>query len=55
MIEPLWWIRSAGVALASRSQDASRRSLDETDPPERLFLYPDKISILSARAKALLY
>lgn len=24
---------------ASWSQDASRRSLDETDPPERLFLY----------------
>ena len=55
MNEPLWWIKGRRRRPASRSQDASRKSLDETDPPERLFLYPDKISILSARAIALLY
>lgn len=36
MIEPFWWIRSAGVAAVPVS-NASRKSLDETDPPERLF------------------
>ena len=54
MIEPLWWIRIAGVATApvrNREPQVSRRDR----PTRAAFLYPDKISILSARAKALLY
>lgn len=45
MNEPLWWIKGRRRRPASRSQDVSRKSLDETDPPERLFLYPDKSAI----------
>lgn len=45
MNEPLWWIKGKRRRPANRSQEASRRSLDETNPPERLFLYPDKSAI----------